>query len=67
MQNRIKAGLDRARRNGKTVGRPAVVVDLDRIHQLKQKGLSIRAIARKLKTSPSTIARKLVDGAPLSL
>jgi DNA invertase Pin-like site-specific DNA recombinase len=60
MQNRIKAGLARARRNGKPVGRPAVIIDMERVHRLKEEGLSIRQIARKLKTSASTIARKLI-------
>lgn len=59
MENRIRAGIERARKEGKAIGRPAVVVNIDRIRQLKGEGLSIRQIAKKLKTSASTIARKL--------
>jgi DNA invertase Pin-like site-specific DNA recombinase len=60
METRIRAGIARARREGKRFGRPpSVVINLDRMHELQTQGLSIRAIARKLKTSPTTIARKL--------
>lgn len=59
LQHRIRAGLDRARKSGKAIGRPSSVIDRDRLRKLQGEGLSIREIAAKLKTSPSTIARKM--------
>lgn len=52
---RTNAGLARARRQGKTLGRPRRVVsaaDLERTA-----GLSVRDAARTLRTSPGTIVR----------
>jgi DNA invertase Pin-like site-specific DNA recombinase len=59
MQHRIKAGLDRAKREGKKIGRPAAVVNRDRIHEWRKKGFTIRKIARLAKTSTSTVVRIL--------
>lgn len=38
-----------------------MIVDRSRIERLKKQGKSVREIARKLKTSPSTIERRLRD------
>ncbi len=56
---RVKAGLRRAKENGKTLGRPKVNVDPDKIHRLRLKGLSLRQIATELGFSRSTVARSL--------
>jgi len=56
---RVKAGLRRAKENGKTLGRPKVNVDPDEIHRLRLKGLSLRQIATELGFSRSTVARSL--------
>ena len=56
---RVKAGLRRARENGKKLGRPKVNVDPDEIHRLRLKGLSLRQIATELGVSRSTVARSL--------
>ncbi len=58
---RVKAGLRRARENGKTLGRPkGTAHDVDAIHRLKSEGLSVRQIAQALQTSKSTVARLLL-------
>ncbi|MCA9620182.1 MAG: recombinase family protein [Myxococcales bacterium] len=58
---RTKAGLRRARKQGKALGRPRVEVDRDKARKLRAKGESIRAIAARLNTSPATIQRVLKD------
>jgi len=56
---RVKAGLRRAKENGKRLGRPVARVDRQKVCELRMTGMSIRQIARKLKSSKSTIARCL--------
>jgi len=56
---RTKAGMERARREGKQIGRPPVVVDLARALELRARGISIRRIAREMKIGASTVHRAL--------
>ncbi len=53
---RVKAGLRRARENGKKLGRPRVKVDLDQVKALHSQGYSTRAIAQELGLTKSTAA-----------
>ncbi len=53
---RVKAGLRRARENGKKLGRPRVSVDTEKIHSLRSKGLSLRAIAKETGVSRTTVS-----------
>jgi len=57
---RINAGIARARREGKTIGRPRTVIDRMKAVELREQGKSIREIAHELKTSKSTIERALI-------
>lgn len=59
IQERIHAGLRRARAQGKRLGRPPVTIDADRVRALRQKGLSLRAIAREMTISKDAAARVL--------
>lgn len=59
MQARIKSGIARAKASGVRLGRPRRVVDRRRIIELRKQGKSIRAIAAKLKTTRSTVLRRL--------
>jgi DNA invertase Pin-like site-specific DNA recombinase len=59
ISERTKAGLLRARRAGKVLGRPRVEVNVDKLRQLQQEGLSLRRIAAKERLSLSTLARAL--------
>ena len=56
---RVKAGLRRARENGTRLGRPPVRIDEEEIVQLRERGLSLREIAKRLNLSKSTIGRIL--------
>jgi len=53
---RVKAGLRRARENGKKLGRPRASVDTEKIHWLRSKGLSLRAIAKETGVSRMTVS-----------
>jgi DNA invertase Pin-like site-specific DNA recombinase len=54
-----KAGLDRARRAGKTLGRPRVAVDVAKVRSLQASGLGLRGVAKETGWSLSSIMRAL--------
>jgi len=56
---RIRAGLRRAKENGKRLGRPEVSIDEGEIRQLRSKGLSLRAIGERVHISHTKVARIL--------
>lgn len=58
---RVKAGLRRAKENGKKLGRPKVDVNPDTISTLKSQGLSLRAIASQLGISHTKVAQVLAQ------
>src|SRR5439155_26056257 len=47
ISERTKAGLQRARRAGKVLGRPRVEVDVVKLRSLQEGGMSLRKIAAK--------------------
>lgn len=59
MQDRINAGLARARAQGVRLGRPAKTIDRARVVELRKQGKTIRQIATKLKTTRSTVMRRV--------
>ena len=62
IQERVKAGLHNARRNGKKLGRPQRVVDLDGMARMKAEGHSLRNIAEKLGVGYGTVRMGLAAG-----
>ena len=56
---RVRAGMARARAEGKRIGRPARFVDLKVLERLRSGGRSIRQIARQLAVPSSTVAKRL--------
>jgi DNA invertase Pin-like site-specific DNA recombinase len=54
---RIGAGLERARAQGKTLGRPRVIVNRAKVWDLCEAGKSIRQIAAALELSHGTVQR----------
>lgn len=42
---RINAGLDRARKQGKELGRPRVILDKERVRAMRETGMTMQAIA----------------------
>ena len=60
IQERVKAGLNRAKAQGKRLGRPPVpTIQIERIKQLRDDGLSYRKIAQKVNLDAATVYRKL--------
>jgi DNA invertase Pin-like site-specific DNA recombinase len=55
IQERVRAGLARAKAEGQRLGRPTVPVPLERLQTVA--GLSVREGARKLRVSRSTLQR----------
>ena len=62
IQERVRAGLQNARRNGKRLGRPSRVVDLTSIVRMKADGHSLRHIAEKLGVGYGTVRMRLAAG-----
>lgn len=59
---RINAGLARARKQGKRLGRPTIDTKTEaRIHQLREKGYGILRIGRELGIGTSTVQRVLAE------
>ena len=56
---RTKGGLERARRRGIRLGRPARRVDVRLARELETEGASLRTIARRLKVPTTTLHRAM--------
>jgi DNA invertase Pin-like site-specific DNA recombinase len=53
----IRDGLERAKAEGKQLGRPKRVFDRQKVLELQNQGLSLREIERKMKVSRRTLTR----------
>ena len=53
-----------ARANGKRLGRPPADVDREAMARMRVAGMSIRAIAKAIGISRSTVHKLLVNGRP---
>jgi putative DNA-invertase from lambdoid prophage Rac len=56
---RTRAGLEHARAKGVRLGRPKAKVDLDAAVRLRNGGMTLREVAKKLKVGASTLHRML--------
>ncbi len=64
IQERVKAGLARARAQGKKLGRPRVSASIERkVRTHRTKGMGIKAIARKLGVGTGTVQRIVKEAA----
>ena len=54
ISERTKAGLERVKRTGKTLGRP-MAVDVEKVKQLREQGLSLSAIAKECGISKTRV------------
>jgi hypothetical protein len=57
IRERASAGLRNAKLKGKTLGRPPLTLDRDRITRLRASGASIRESSAQLEVSTATVAR----------
>jgi DNA invertase Pin-like site-specific DNA recombinase len=56
IQERVRAGLQRARREGKRLGRPPIADELqESIRRALGRGMSVRKVAARFKVNPSTV------------
>ena len=58
---RTKNGIERARKEGKKLGRPAREIDWKKVNEYRGKGISYSAISRILDVPYSTMIRKKAD------
>ncbi len=64
IQERVKAGLARAKAQGKKLGRPRVAASIERkVRTHRTKGMGIKAIARKLGVGTGTVQRIVKEAA----
>ena len=64
IQERVKAGLARARAQGKKLGRPRVSASIERkVRVARAKGIGIKRIARKLGVGTGTVQRIVKEAA----
>ncbi len=62
IQERVRAGLRRARAAGTRLGRPPVGADVWKARRLVREGLSLRQAAKRLGVSDRTLRRRLAKG-----
>src|SRR6266436_4896166 len=55
IRERVQAGVDRARRQGKRFGRPNVIANREKIARLKAEGRSIKSIAKECGIARATV------------
>jgi DNA invertase Pin-like site-specific DNA recombinase len=61
---RVRAGIRNARNKGRTLGRPRLEVDGERIARLRKSGASLRAISKQLGISLGSVHRALRSNNP---
>ena len=66
LSERVKAGLERARSQGKVLGRPGIRVDAREIADMRAQGNSIRQIAARFGCSASYVHKMLANLQPVS-
>jgi putative DNA-invertase from lambdoid prophage Rac len=55
IKERVHMGISRARKQGKRLGRPTVVIDREKVRQLAVEGKSIKAIAKENGIARATV------------
>jgi len=59
LSSRVRSGLERARSEGKVLGRPHVIMDRCKLAKLREQGFSLREIAVKTGHSTMSVQRAL--------
>jgi DNA invertase Pin-like site-specific DNA recombinase len=55
IRERVQAGVDRARKQGKRLGRPSAIVDRERIRECAASGQSIKSLAKEWGIARATV------------
>jgi DNA invertase Pin-like site-specific DNA recombinase len=66
LSERVVAGLRRAKREGKVLGRKRIIVDREKIRTMHASGESVRTIGAKLGVSKSLVANILATQSSLA-
>ena len=61
IQERVKAGLAKAKAKGKKLGRPKTLIDEAKVLELRKQGLTIVQVSEKLGLSQSVVGRVCLD------
>lgn len=61
ISDRVKAGLDRAVRSGKTLGPPKKIIDCKQLLELRAYGLGYDRIAKRMGLPKQTVVRRLKE------
>ena len=61
IRERVKAGLRRAKLEGRRIGRPKLQLDLDAVLKDRAQGMSLNELARKYQVSKASICKLLKD------
>lgn len=56
---RVRAGLRRAKAQGKRLGRAPFVIDMSKLYQLRHEGMTVREIGIEMSISKSLVAKRL--------
>jgi|ERR1051325_4945986 DNA invertase Pin-like site-specific DNA recombinase len=65
IRERVQAGVDRARRQNKRLGRPRVIVDREKVRRwIEEDGRSVKSVAKDLGIGRATVDRILGKGVP---
>ena len=62
---RVRSGMRRAKLEGQHIGRPRLVVDRDAVVRDRQRGLSIRQVAKLHRLSRTSVCRVLEENTNL--
>lgn len=65
VSERTKAGIEKAKRQGISIGRPKVQVDSQKAMEMHEKGMPLREIAQALGASKETVRRSLIKSKAL--
>ena len=64
IRERVVMGLQRAKAQGKPIGRPPTEVDEQKVHSLRSEGLSLRAIGQRVGVSRTKVQKVLSRNTP---
>ena len=59
ISERVRNGMEKARKRGQRIGRPSLEVDMARMGSLRSQGLSLRQIAVEVGISKSAVGQRL--------
>ena len=57
---RVKGGIRRAKENGKILGRPRLDLNVEELRKLREQGLSLRTIGRRVRASVGLVHKTLM-------